>query len=83
MLDVLTAENQQLRSNGDLHFGEYIEDNTGMSLNKEFQEKRDAAMKRFMASKERKRKRMAELEQMLRQDYLARTGEEPKFVNVW
>ena len=26
---------------------------------------------------------MAELEQMLRQDYLARTGEEPKFVNVW
>jgi hypothetical protein len=31
MLDVLTAENQQLRSNGDLHFGEYIEDNTGMS----------------------------------------------------
>ena len=83
MLDVLTAENQQLRSNGDLHFGEYIEDNTGMSLNKEFQEKRDAAMKRFMASKERKRKRMAEFEQMLRQDYLARTGEEPKFVNVW
>ena len=50
-------------------------------LNKEFWEKRDAAMKRFMASKERKRK--AELEQMLRQDYLARTGEEPKFVNVW
>ena len=50
---------------------------------KEFWEKRDAAMKRFMASKERKRKRMAELEQMLRQDYLARTGEEPKFVNVW
>ena len=41
-------------------------------LNKEFWEKRDAAMKRFMASKERKRKRMAELEQMLRQDYLAR-----------
>ena len=53
------------------------------TLNKEFWEKRDAAMKRFMASKERKRKRMAELEQMLRQDYLARTGEDPKFVNVW
>ena len=30
------------------------------TLNKEFWEKRDAAMKRFMASKERKRKRMAE-----------------------
>ena len=53
------------------------------TLNKEFWEKSDAAMKRFMASKERKRKRMAELEQMFRQDYLARTGEEPKFVNVW
>ena len=53
------------------------------TLNKEFWEKRDAAMKRFMASKERKRKRMEELEQMLRQVYLARTGEEPKFVNVW
>ena len=53
------------------------------TLNKEFWEKRDAAMKRFMASKERKRKRMAEFEQMLRLDYLARTGEAPKFVNVW
>ena len=53
------------------------------TLNKKFWEKLDAAMKKFMASKERKRKRMEELEQMLRQDYLARTGEEPKFVNVW
>lgn len=52
-------------------------------FNKDFLEKRDAAMKRFMAAKERKRRRMAELEQMLRQDYLARTGEEPKYVNVW
>lgn len=52
-------------------------------FDKDFYEKRDAAMKRFMAAKERKRKRMAELEQMLRQDYLARTGEDPKFVNVW
>ena len=41
------------------------------------------SLESFMASKERKRKRMVELEQMLRQDYLARTGEEPKFVNVW
>lgn len=49
----------------------------------EFWQKRDAAMKRFMAAKERKKQRMAELEQMLRQDYLARTGEEPKSVNVW
>ena len=52
-------------------------------LNKEFWDKRDAAMKRFMAAKERKRQRMAELEQMLRQNYIARTGEEPKFANVW
>ncbi len=52
-------------------------------FNQEFLEKRNAAMKRFMAAKERKKKRMEELEQMLRQDYLARTGEEPKFVNVW
>ena len=52
-------------------------------LNKEFWEKRDAAMKRFMASKERKRKRMAELEQMLRQDYLARTGDAPWRGYVW
>ena len=34
------------------------------TLNKEFWEKRDAAMKRFMASKERKRKRLAELERI-------------------
>ena len=53
------------------------------TLHKEFWEKRDAAMKRFIASKDRKSTRMEELEQMLRQDYLARTGEEPKFVNVW
>lgn len=53
------------------------------TFNKEFLEKRDAAMKRFMAAKERKRQRMAELEQMLRKDYFARTGEEPKYVNVW
>lgn len=53
------------------------------ALNKEFWEKRDAAMKRFMASKESKRKRMAELVQMLCKDYLARTREDSKFVNVW
>ena len=53
------------------------------TFNKEFLEKREAAMKRFMATKERKKKRMAELEQMLRQEYLKRTGEEPKYVNIW
>ena len=52
-------------------------------MNNDFWEKRDAAMKRFMAAKERKRQRMAELEALLRLDYIERTGEEPKFVNVW
>lgn len=54
-----------------------------MENNKEFWKKRDEAMKRFMAAKARKQQRMAELEQMLRQDYIARTGEEPRFVNIW
>jgi len=53
------------------------------TTNKEFWQKREAAMKRFMAAKARKQQRMAELEQLLRQDFVARTGEEPKFVNVW
>ena len=52
-------------------------------LNKEFWEKRDAAAIRLMASADRDRMRLVESELMLRQDYLARTGEEPKFVNVW
>jgi hypothetical protein len=52
-------------------------------IDKTFWEKRDAAMKRFMAAKERKKQRMAELEQMLRQDYKDRTGTDPQFVNVW
>ena len=52
-------------------------------MNNDFWEKRDAAMKRFMAAKERKRQRMSELEALLRQDYTERTGEDPKFVNVW
>ena len=48
-----------------------------------FISERNAAMQRFMAAKERKRQRMTELEQILRKDYKARTGEEPKFVNEW
>ena len=57
---------------------------TNMEMpNNDFWKKREAAMKRFMAAKERKRQKMAELENLLRQDYIARTGEEPKFVNVW
>lgn len=52
-------------------------------FDKEFWEKRDAAMQRFMAAKERKKQRMAELEDMLRKDFVERYGEEPKNVNVW
>lgn len=52
-------------------------------MDKEFLKKRDDAMKRFQAAKARKKQRMAELEKMLRLDYIARTGEEPKYVNIW
>ncbi len=50
------------------------------TLNKEFWEKRDAAMKRFMASKERKRKRMAELDNFFETNefallYICETGD--------
>lgn len=52
-------------------------------FDEEFWKKRDAAMQRFMDAKERKKQRMAELETMLRQDFVQRYGEEPKLVNVW
>lgn len=52
-------------------------------MDKEFLKKREDAIKRFNAAKARKKQRMAELEKMLRQDYVARTGEEPKYINVW
>ncbi len=52
-------------------------------FNKDFYEKRDAAMKRFMAAKERKKARVAEITQSLREEYKERTGSYPKFVNVW
>lgn len=52
-------------------------------MKEEILKKREAAMTRFMAAKERKRQRMEELEEMLRKDFLARTGEEPQYINVW
>lgn len=52
-------------------------------FDEEFWKKREAAMQRFMEAKARKKRRMAELEEMLREDYVARFGEEPKNVNVW
>lgn len=52
-------------------------------MTEEILRKRDEAMNRFMAAKERKRKRMEELEQMLKKEFYMRNGEEPKYVNVW
>lgn len=52
-------------------------------MDPELLKKREDAIKRFKAAKAKKKQRMAELEKMLRQDYIARTGEEPKYVNVW
>lgn len=43
------------------------------------EEKRADALKRVQASREKKRKRLAEIETMLRAKYRNRTGEEPKY----
>ena len=53
------------------------------TLDKEFWQKRDAAMKRFMAAKERKKARVAEITQSLREDFKEQMGTYPKYVNVW
>ncbi len=53
------------------------------TLDKEFWEKREAAMKRFMAAKERKKARVAEITKSLREAYKERTGVYPKYINVW
>lgn len=53
------------------------------TLNKEFWQKRDAAMKRFMAAKERKKARVAEITQSLCEDFKEQTGAYPKYINVW
>ena len=44
------------------------------TINDEFVKQREEAMRRFMAAKARKQKRMAELEELLRKDYVLRTG---------
>lgn len=53
------------------------------TLDKEFWEKREAAMKRFMAAKERKKARVAEITKNLCEEYKERTGVYPKYINVW
>lgn len=52
-------------------------------IDKTYLEKREAAVKRFMAAKERKKQRVAEITQSLREDYKQKTGEYPKYVEVW
>ena len=53
------------------------------TMNKDFWEKRDAAMKRFMAAKERKKTRVAEITKSLCEEYKERTGSYPKYIDVW
>lgn len=53
------------------------------ALNEDFWKKRDAAMKRFMAAKQRKKKRVEEITQSLCEEYKERTGTYPKYINVW
>ena len=53
------------------------------TLDKEFWEKRVAAMKRFMAAKERKKARVAEITKSLCDVYNERTVVYPKYINVW
>ena len=45
--------------------------------------KREATIKRVMAAKERRKHRIAEITQSLREDYKEKTGEYPKCVEVW
>ena len=52
-------------------------------LDKEFWKKRDAAMKRFMDAKARKKARVAEITQSLCEEYKERTGVYPEYINVW
>lgn len=44
---------------------------------------REEALRRFRASKERKRQRLAEMERELRRDLLERTGQSPKHFYAW
>ena len=53
------------------------------TLDKDFLEKREAAMKRFMAAKERKKALVAEITKSLCEEYKERTGVYPKYINVW
>ena len=53
------------------------------TFNEDFWKKRDAAMKRFMAAKERKKARVAEITQSLCEEYKEHTGTYLEYINVW
>lgn len=52
-------------------------------MDKDFLQKRDEAMKRFMAAKTRKRERLAVIERSLKEEYKELTGEEALHFEVW
>ena len=53
------------------------------TTNKEFIEKREAAMKKFIAAKESKKIRIAEISQSLCEEFKEQTGSYPQNINVW
>lgn len=53
------------------------------TMDKDFWQKREVAMKKFMAAKERKKARVAEITQSLCEEFKEQTGTYPKYINVW
>lgn len=51
------------------------------TMNKDFLEKREIAIKKIMAAKERKAKRIAEITKSLCEEFKDRTGSYPKNIN--
>lgn len=51
------------------------------TMNKDFLEKREIAIKKIMAAKERKAKRIAEITKSLCEEFKERTGSYPKNIN--
>ena len=52
-------------------------------MNIDLQQKRELALKKLKASKERKKAYILELEKSMRQEYRERTGKEAVSFNVW
>ena len=54
-----------------------------MGMNTDLLQKRELALKKFKASKERKKAYVLELEKNMRQEYRERTGKAAISFNVW